>query len=626
MDNPLQNVQDTVSKQWLEESEYFFERAMQYQAINMIPSFIHESYAIYGRSYTQIFKKRPPLDWAWDFTNIPGNSGIFIYSISISSIYNIVIAAYISGTTAYILQHNFGTNSTLTLGSFPVSGISDFIWLSEISQAAGGSTYPGVAVNYMNSTYTTSASYYAYTTTGGSSWSALTKITDTNYPNNQTPALITIGKIINFQDTFFIATLDGRIWNSPAGGRDISTWSNSYGTGSINVSAYPDQCLGLERYKQHIVAFGSNSVEFFDYDTSVLPTALARLDQVFIKFGTISPKLFANFNDIIYWVGYGQSNALGLWKLDGYQPTKISNTGIEDVLAYSFDQGVTVGFSCGRLRGKNTLCLSNVQARNIALVYFTPQISVSPATSNFYGFNTQNFGAVGTLCLNLDDNLWWEFNSPLSPGNQNLFLLPVFNVAATANVSPVNQAAFLTNSNISPVSNSVFTISDNSEDFSNKYWVDTFNPASNINIFGYYYTAISTNPMRFGNTKNKRIDQLSIDRISYVPKFTGPQLNIPDPNTYGGVLIAMRQPMSINASDLTSIGPSTQQAGIINNNVGAPGTTMHFFTFPPKHEGMARQTFNKLGTGRMWAFIYAEVTKSDFITYGYNLNIQQLQH
>src|SRR5574337_3030 len=236
MDSPLQNVQDTVSKQWLEESEYFFERAMQYQAINMIPSFVHESYTIYGRSATQIFKKRPPLQWQWDFTNIAGNSGIFADAISISSIYNKVIAAYISGTTAYIIQHDFGTNTSLTIGSFAVSGETDFIWLSEISQASAGNLYPGFAVNVMNSAYTTSKSFYSFTTNGGTTWNALTQITDTNYPNQQTPALITVGKIINKNGTNYIATLDGRIFNSAAAGNDVTSWITSNGVGSINVS------------------------------------------------------------------------------------------------------------------------------------------------------------------------------------------------------------------------------------------------------------------------------------------------------------------------------------------------------------------------------------------------------
>lgn len=615
MDNPLQNVQDTVSKQWLEESEFGYEysQILGYQCVNMVPAFVRESYQVYGRPNTTVYKKRPPIQWNFSFTGIVPSCSV-LDAVAISSLYNVVIVAVFHTNTVYIIACNVGTNTSQLVGSFVFSS-SPFVWLSEISQASAGSTYPGFAVNVMDSAYTTSRSFYSFTTNGGTTWNALTQITDTHYPNQQTPALITVGKIINFNDTFFVASLDGRVWNSPAGGRDISVWSNSYGTGSINVSAYPDQCLGVERYKQHIVAFGSNSIEFFDYDTSLLPTALVRLEQAFIKMGTINPKLYANFDDVMYWVGYSSSNAIGLWKLDGYQPSKISNLGIDQAIANSFQAGTNTGFSCGTFRGKKCVVFGNIQIPTKFLTAFEGILTTFGTTNNIPSFGSSN--TVGTLCYSIEDNLWWLHNMGGTPWASSIFVVPAFNVAMANSGVPNNQFVFYINSQFSetPAAAAVYQLQEPAFAGITKF-LDTFDPVLAVSEANQNYgIQLTTNPTRFGNNKYKRVDQFTLVRESY---YTAPSWNLT--GTYGAMLFATREAMNIDPFIIP--GPTyTSPYGPLPNGMSAQG-----FVFPPTSAAQSRMTFNRLGSGRTWSFTYIEFSPADLVTYGYDLNIQQLQH
>ena len=616
MDNPLQNIQDTVSKQWLEESEYGYEYSQNqtYQCINMVPMFVRESYQVYGRPNMTAYKKRPPIQWNYSFTGLVPSCAV-LDVVAISSLYNNIITAVYHSTSVYIIAHNVATNVSQLLGSFAFSG-SPFVWLSEISQASAGSTYPGFAVNVMDAAYTTSKSFYSFTTNGGTSWSALTQITDVHYPNQQTPALITIGKIVNFNDTFFVATLDGRIWNSPAGGRDISVWSNSYGTGSINVSAYPDQCLGVERYKQHIVAFGSNSIEFFDYDTSVLPTALARLEQAFIKTGVVNPKLYSNFDDVIYWVGYSSSNAIGLWKLDGYTPQKISNTGIDQTLANSFvAANVNTAFSCGTFRGKKCVVFGNITLSLQFLRGFGGIINTFGLQKGIDSLT--HTPTSGTLCYSIDDNLWWVYTSPGNIWASSFMVVPAFNVAGVNSGVPNNQFVFYTNSTFSetPAQAAVYQLQEPAFAGTTKF-LDTYDPALAIPEGQQnFWIQLNTNPTRFGNNKYKRVDQFTLVRESY---YTSPSWSLT--GTYGAMLFATREAMNLDPFLIP--GPTyTSPYGSLPNGMSAQG-----FVFPPTSAAQSRMTFNRLGSGRTWSFTYIEASPADFVTYGYDLNIQQLQH
>lgn len=617
MDSPLQNVQDTVFKQWLEESEFGVDygQTTSYQCINMIPMFVRESYQVYGRPNALVYKKRPPIQWDFSFTSIVPTCAT-LDAVAISSLYNIIIVAVYHSTSVYIIACNVGNSTSQLIGSFPFTG-GCFVWLSEISQASAGSTYPGFAVNCMDGAFTTSQSYYAFTTTGGTSWSALTAITDVNFPNKQTPALITVGKIINFQDTFFVATLDGRIWNSPFGGRDISVWSSSSGVGSINISAYPDQCLGIERYKQHIVAFGSNSIEFFDYDVSFPPTALARLEQAFIKIGAVNPKLFANFDDVLYFVGYSSSNALGLWKLDGYTPQKISNIGIDQLLAENVGRSPNTGFSCGTFRGKKCVVFGNITTQNNfplgfggILAEFGNQNNI-PSIANGAPFNA-------TLCYSIDDNLWWLYSSPQNVWSASIFIVPIFNVALTGSIgNPNSQFIFYMNSSFAetPAESAIYQLFEPISS-TNTPFFDTYDPVLAVPEYEQnFLIQLTTNPIRFGNGNNKRVDQFTLHRESYVIPTTW-TVN----DKYGAMLFATREAMNVNPFQLVG-STYTSPFGTLPNGMSAQG-----FIFPPTAASQSRMTFNRLGTGRTWSFTYIEASPSDLVTYGYDLDVQQFQH
>jgi hypothetical protein len=125
----------------------------------------------------------------------------------------------------------------------------------------------------------------------------------------------------------FAAAPDGKIYNSNPGGV-LTTWN---ATNFIVPEIYPDTVQWLETHKNYLVAFGSNTTEFF-YDGAIeVGSPLARQESYTSRVGIVTAGVngrnqnTAKINDDIYFVGKNISNTRALYRIRDFRVEEISD-------------------------------------------------------------------------------------------------------------------------------------------------------------------------------------------------------------------------------------------------------------------------------------------------------------
>jgi hypothetical protein len=609
MERELQQVQETIRLDWYQEESTNFtgipgpDNFVQ-SAINLIPGFKKLPYTVFGQSRPQVFTTRPPVkttgyDWK---TPLGLTAYNVIDAIPITAVYDVLVIACTNGFGITIVQVRPEAKTALIIGSIGLSDANPYGFLSEISQVSGGSLLPAVAFCYTTSAKTSGGGYYAITSGGVFTASSLVHITDVNFPANQTPALIPIGRFINMNATMYIATLDGTIWNSYAGQNDISAWSNSTGqVGSWRTNAYPDQLLNLARYKNHIVAFGTDSIQFLD-DVGNTPCPIVDTQQAFIKFGTFSPRSVCNFGDDIFWIGYGDTGQNGIFTLNGYSPQKVTTPSIDYYMNLQFqsggDQINQIQLSCGSIGSQRHLLLGGIPFPS------SWDFSINELTSNPNDtFNPAFYSAYTThrnVAYNIDTGMWWRFCYGL---NSNYGFTPFFLCTSYVNANIGNPAAYKTYL--------VSTTSGTNMDKNVMYFADPsdgspsmFDDYSDVtgSVSWPVGIGLSSNLYTFNTEKRKRINRFKIIRR---PIGTNNSANI-----YSCYLFWSRD--ASMGQSLTTSGMESYGSRYIQFPHGASGYLSRFYA-------------NNLGTGRLWTFGYFEASSQQAEISAFEVDAQQNQ-
>jgi hypothetical protein len=190
----------------------------------------------------------------------------------------------------------------------------------------GGSTYNYAhyteyfdGTNYYLATKKTNPTSKAYVIDTSNT---LTEITDADYPNTTA-----VGQFVSLDGYLFVNTTSGKIYNSDLGAP--TSWTS---TNFITASISPDKGIGLAKYKNQLVVFGTSSIEFFYNAANPLGSPLARNEQLSISdIGCAGAKTIVNSSDSIFWI----SNSLGkvgVYMLDNGRPKKISTESIDLVI------------------------------------------------------------------------------------------------------------------------------------------------------------------------------------------------------------------------------------------------------------------------------------------------------
>lgn len=245
------------------------------------------------------------------------------------------------------------------------------------------------------------------------------------------------GPILQMNGLFYVATVDGLVYQTFTNfAYDLSAaaWNNALNY--FPTARYPDQLQGVFRYKHHLVAMGKDSIEFLNDDADLtgatFGSSLTSTSQAFIKFGAISPKLVINVDDVLYWVSYGSSTTLGIWKLDGYTPVKIS-TKRQDLallrdLPNQLADPLTVLFSVV-IGNKKHLGINNINLYTIAYA------GTSFEDGESYDFNASSC-ASNILMYNIEDKTWWGM---VLDDGKSAKILPTSSFGNTTTINPYKQ-------------------------------------------------------------------------------------------------------------------------------------------------------------------------------------------
>lgn len=134
-------------------------------------------------------------------------------------------------------------------------------------------------------------------------------------------------------------TTRNRIYNSAAGGA-LTTWNT---TDFTNAEIFPDGIAFIAKHHNYLVAFGSQSIEFFYDAGNAVGSPLSRQETYASKVGFVSliSNILRNNNkgisvvgDDIYFIGKNEANQMGLYRIRNFRVEEINNQYLQNVLAY----------------------------------------------------------------------------------------------------------------------------------------------------------------------------------------------------------------------------------------------------------------------------------------------------
>ena len=228
--------------------------------------------------------KRP----GWDTTNTPasGNIGNAIH----------VWAVVSPGTK--VMTCFGGTNSTLYDGTTSKGAITGNA--TEITE-----TFIGANATLAITSTDNTAWYYD----NGATVSVATKIVDADFPGNN--SLTLAGTFAHIDGYAVIMDTTAKLWASDL--NSITSWTaTSFGS----ANSYPDSGIGCIRYKQYIMAFGTQSVEFF-YNAGQTPFPFLKSPTMTVQVGCISARAIAKVADTVFWCGSTPEGGLSVFSYDG---------------------------------------------------------------------------------------------------------------------------------------------------------------------------------------------------------------------------------------------------------------------------------------------------------------------
>lgn len=304
-----------------------------------------------------------------------------------------------TGASNKIMTAFGNTNSTLYDGTTSKGAITGLA--RSITETKVGNNVATVLIPSADST----AWYYD----NGASVAVATKISDGDFPGNA--GYTTAGSFASIDGFNCIMSTDGKLWASDL--NSITGWTaNSYDS----ANDYPDSAVGCIRWKDKVIAFGTESMQFF-YNAGLTPFPLAKVGgNSTIKIGAISADAIATISDYVYWIGGTDKGGLTIYQYDG-SVSRISTPEIDAQM----------------------------------VLYSTTGMSVS--TERVYGrsFVLVKIGTTTTYCYCIEDKRWYERQTTtplwykcagLSSGSQ-IITYAISNVSTSGKVYIINPSSLV---------------------------------------------------------------------------------------------------------------------------------------------------------------------------------------
>lgn len=123
---------------------------------------------------------------------------------------------------------------------------------------------------------------------------------------------------------YVFVCVGGDIYNSDLDLPD--SWNTS---DFISTEIYPDDVVALAKYKNYLVAFGTNTIEFFYDAANTSGTPLARQEGILHNLGCVGQGAVTDSEDVIYWISQTSSGTYSIWTLEKFEAKKVSTPEID---------------------------------------------------------------------------------------------------------------------------------------------------------------------------------------------------------------------------------------------------------------------------------------------------------
>jgi hypothetical protein len=452
--NPLQQQNDTVRiPPYSTETDRSYD--LDYVGQALVNCFAHVvRNPVTGDGEVQV-SKRPgvtptSLDLTTHFTSYDPSMYDNIYAVyAVTNLYDVYVVAMKDNTTPVtirIIQVRPEAGTSTLIGSITTSGdLAHKVYFSHGWTDTQASPSWTLTVNFVDGGGVTNKAYTAEASAGVFTAASLAEITGLTSPWGA--GVKTRGPILQLNNQWYVAALDGRIYStgntlpqsSYVSQADINTTGPNYQSWSdaarFIASRFPEQFEGMILYKHHLVAFGKTSIQFYNDEGQSLASSgipILPTDQALIRFGAMSCNHMINVDDVLYWISYGKNDTVGVWRLDGYTPVKISNKATDDVISSLFTSGFANFCYLYTFMMGNKKHVGIGGTGKTRMSYSLSQTGWPATLTSAY--NT-SYGASCSFVYNVDDKTWWE----LSLNNLNIIGISPFTLFNRTNTSAYRQ-------------------------------------------------------------------------------------------------------------------------------------------------------------------------------------------
>lgn len=162
----------------------------------------------------------------------------------------------------------------------------------------------------------------------------VTKIADADFPGNAGFTLAGVGAAMD--GYMFQMTTDGKIWNSDL--NSITAWT---ATSFVTANSYPDKGVGCVRKGDKIMAFGTNSTQFYYNAGLASGSPLGRVEPMTLKIGCVGADAVCQVADTVYWAGSPPEGGISIYSY-GASVKPVSTPEIDSILLLAGASNITL--------------------------------------------------------------------------------------------------------------------------------------------------------------------------------------------------------------------------------------------------------------------------------------------
>jgi hypothetical protein len=150
--------------------------------------------------------------------------------------------------------------------------------------------------------------------------------------------------------------MDGRLYYSvstdgTARNSDINSVTSFPASGTLPVNMSPDEPRAVARQKNALLVLGGASIEMYTNSGNAFGSPLQRQTSAFSRVGVLDQHSLTILEDDIYFASSSYEGDIGVYRISGFEPKRISTSTIEKIMGNVSSSGGTFYASSFRLGG-----------------------------------------------------------------------------------------------------------------------------------------------------------------------------------------------------------------------------------------------------------------------------------